>query len=158
MPTTPRTPNRRSTQPASRSRYGSQSSKGVSGRTIAVFATALLALVIFVAGKTWYDDRSQPIKAEFISQELIDDSTARLWIDVHRKDPEHDAYCLVYAVDYDHTEVGRRAVIVPAGGDADQRLTVEMPTRKPVASGRIYGCSQQIPGYMDTKETYLGAR
>lgn len=158
MPTNPRTPNRRSTQPASRSRYGSASSRGVSGRTVAIFAALLLLLVIFVAGKTWYDDRSQPIKADFISQELIDDSTARLWIDVHRKDTEHDAYCLVYALDYDHTEVGRRAVIVPAGGEKDQRLAVEMPTRKPVASGRIYGCSQQIPGYMETSETYLGAR
>ena len=64
----------------------------------------------------------------------------------------------MFAVSYDHSEIGRRALVIPAGGEENQRFQVELPTREPVASGRVYGCSQDIPSYMDTSSTYLGAR
>lgn len=156
MPTPKRTP--APAQPAGRSRYGSAASQGISGKVVAVVVAALLALVVFVGGRAFINDRSQPVKAEFISQERIDDSTARLWIDVKRTDTTRDSYCLVFAVSYDHSEIGRRAVVIPAGGEDNQRFQVELPTREPVASGRVYGCSQDIPAYMDTSSTYLGAR
>lgn len=156
MPTPKRTP--APAQPAGRSRYGSAASQGISGKVVAVVVAVLLALVVFVGGRAFINDRSQPVKAEFISQERIDDSTARLWIDVKRTDTTRDSYCLVFAVSYDHSEIGRRAVVIPAGGEDNQRFQVELPTREPVASGRVYGCSQDIPAYMDTSSTYLGAR
>lgn len=156
MPTPKRTP--APTQPTGRSRYGAAASQGVTGKVLAVFVAALLALVVFVGGRAFINDRSQPVKAEFISQERVDDSTARLWIDVKRTDTTRDSYCLVFAVSYDHSEIGRRALVIPAGGEENQRFQVELPTREPVASGRVYGCSQDIPSYMDTSSTYLGAR
>ncbi|WP_230208639.1 DUF4307 domain-containing protein [Corynebacterium bouchesdurhonense] len=156
MPTPNRTP--APAQTAGRSRYGGASRQGISGKVIAVFVAALLALVVFMGGRAFINDRSQPVKAEFISQERVDDSTARLWVDVKRADTTRDAYCLVFAVSYDHSEIGRRALVIPAGGEGNQRFQVDLPTREPVASGRVYGCSQDIPSYMDTSSTYLGAR
>ncbi|WP_234948555.1 DUF4307 domain-containing protein [Corynebacterium sp. CNCTC7651] len=147
--------------PSPRSRYGSTAANtgsSVSGKVVAIFAVAMLALVVFMGIRAFTQAQSRPITAEFISQERVDDSTARLWIEVDRKDVEQDAYCIVFAVDYEHNEIGRREVVIPAGGEKLQRLAVELPTRSPVASGRIYGCSQQIPFYMDTGTTYLSAR
>lgn len=155
------------TQERSRARYGSHAGKpqavckpngGISGKAVAVFAVAMLILVAVLAGQAFLRSQSRVVTAEFMTQERIDDETARLWIEVDRKDVEHDAYCIVFAVDYEHTEIGRREVVIPAGGEKLQRLAVELPTREPVASGRVYGCAQDIPFYMNTSTTYLGAR
>lgn len=155
MPTPPST-----AQP--RSRYGStataKNSGGVSGKVVAVFAVAMVALVIFMGARAFWTQASRPITASFISQEHVDDSTARLWVEVDRKDTSQDAYCIVFAVDYEHNEIGRREVVIPAGGEKVQRLAVELPTRAPVASGRVYGCSQNIPFYMDTTSPFYAAR
>lgn len=149
-----------SSTPAQRSRYGGPGgeAKGVSGKIIAIFAVAMLVLVLVMAAQAIVRSQSRPVTAEFITQERVDDSTARLYIDVNRKDTTKDAYCIVFAVDYDHAEIGRREVILPAGGEAHQQIAVDVPTRAPVISGRIYGCSQDIPFYMDTSSTYVGAR
>ena len=154
-------------QPRQRARYGSSTGspnaegsagKGVSGKVIAIFAVAMVLLVVVMAGQAFIRAQSRPVTAEFITQERIDDSTARLWIEVDRKDTTVDAYCVVFAVDYEHAEVGRREVFIPAGGEKLQSVAVDLPTRAPVSSGRIYGCSQDVPFYMDTANSYLGAR
>lgn len=144
--------------PTPRARYDAKSGRGVSGKVIAVFAVAMVLLIVVMVGRAIYQDRSRPVTAEFISQERLDDETARLWVDINRKDTSKDSYCVVYAVDYEHAEIGRREVVIPAGGEALQRVAVEMPTREPIASGRVYGCAQDIPSYMNTQETYLQAR
>lgn len=145
-----------------RSRYGSgkaaREGTTVSGKVIVVFAVALLALVAFAAGRAFLQQQSRTVTAEFITHEVVDDSTARLWVDVHRKHPTEPAYCIVFAVDYDHNEVGRRDVVIPAGGEKSQRLGVEIATRAPITSGRVYGCSEEIPAHLDTASTYLAAR
>lgn len=146
-------------QPRPRSRYGSATGGGgVSGKVVAVFAVAMLALLVIMGARAFIQAQSRPVTAEFISQERIDDSTGRLWIEVDRKDTSQDAYCIVFAVDYEHNEIGRREVVIPAGGDKLQRLAVDLPTRSPIASGRVYGCSENVPFYMDTGTTYLSAR
>lgn len=150
-----------------RSRYGSQAEApsavaepkpSVVSKALAVFIAAMLALMVFLVGRSVLQQQARPVTAEFITQERLDDETARLWIEVDRKDTDQDAYCIVFAVDYDHSEIGRREVVIPAGGEKLQRLAVDMPTREPVASGRIYGCSQQLPPYMTTSTTFFGAR
>lgn len=149
-----------SSRPTQRSRYGTSGSepKGASGKIIAIFAVAMLVLVLIMAGQAIVRSQSRPVTAEFITQERVDDATARLIIDVNRKDTTKDAYCIIFAVDYNHAEIGRREVVLPAGGEKRQQLAVDVPTREPVVSGRIYGCSQDIPFYMDTSSTYVGAR
>lgn len=148
------------TRPAQRSRYGASGSEaeGTSGKVVALFAIAMLVLVLVMAGQAIVRSQSRPVTAEFVTQERVDDNTARLVIDVNRKDTTKDAYCIVFAVDYNHAEIGRREVVLPAGGEKRQQFAVDVPTRAPVTSGRIYGCSQDIPFYMDTSATYLDAR
>ena len=62
------------------------------------------------------------------------------------------------AVDYDHAEIGRREVVLPAGGEAMQRIPVDMPVSGDLASGRVYGCSERIPAYMDAQSAFYAAR
>lgn len=140
-------------------RYGSSSRGGTTGgKVVAVIALLLVTAILVVSARALLERFNRPVTAEFISQERIDDSTGRLWIDVDRKDPSQPAYCIVTAVDYSHAEVGRREVILPAGGEKHERLAVELPVREPLVSGRIYGCSDKLPFYMDPDSSFYGAR
>lgn len=140
-------------------RYGSSSRGGTTGgKVVAVIAVLLVTAILVVSARALLERFNRPVTAEFISQERIDDSTGRLWIDVDRKDPSQPAYCIVTAVDYSHAEVGRREVILPAGGEKHERLAVELPVREPLVSGRIYGCSDNMPFYMDPDSSFYGAR
>ena len=147
------TPVRRPSQ-----RYSSGKSDGVSGKVVAVAAVLIAIAFIFFGARTIIDRMDRPVTAEFISQDHIDDSTGRLWIDVTRKDPSVPSYCIVTAVDYSHAEVGRREVILPAGGEKHQRIPVDLPLREPLVSGRIYGCSENLPFYMDPESKFYDAR
>lgn len=147
------TPVRRPSQ-----RYSSGKSNSVSGKVVAVIAAILAIAFIVVGGRAIADRMNRPVTAEFISQEHIDDSTGRLWIDVTRKDPSVPSYCIVTAVDYSHAEVGRREVILAAGGEKHERIAVDLPLREPLVSGRIYGCSENLPFYMDPESKFYDAR
>jgi len=70
-------------------------------------------------------------------------------LDVTRDDAAQPAYCIVTAMNYDKTEVGRREAILAAGGDATQRLTVKIPTREQAVAADVYGCSTIFPSYLD---------
>lgn len=125
---------------------------------MAIAAILLVGFMIFAVARVVSDRSAQPISADFISQERIDDDTSRLWIDVTRDDPEAPAYCIVIAVDYQHAEIGRREVVLPAGGEEMQRIAVDMPVSGDLASGRVYGCADEIPTYMDAQSAFYSAR
>lgn len=151
--------------PKQRSRYGTATGKPdhnqsttISGKVIVIAAVALLLFTLVVAGQAWMRTQSRPITAEIAGEERVDDETARLWVDVTRKNTEEDAFCIVHVVDYDHAEVGRREFVIPAGGEELLRFEVELPTRAPFASGRVYGCSYDLPPYLDPQSPHLGAR
>ncbi len=149
----------RSTSPA-RQRYGEAEPKGgtIGGKIVAVVALVLVAAVLFFGGRTLADRMNRPISADFVSQERIDDSTGRLWIEVKRKDPSVPSYCIVTAVDYQHAEVGRREVVFPAGGEELTRVAVDIPVRSPLASGHVYGCSTNLPFYLNPESEFYQAR
>lgn len=69
-------------------------------------------------------------------------------LDVTRENPELDSYCIIYALNYDVAEVGRRDVIVPAGGPQTVRMDVPIATRELAVAGDVYGCSTEIPSYL----------
>lgn len=138
-------------------RYGAQSRHGVSGKLVAAGAVILLLLVIVAGARTFMEQRAVPVTASFVTQEAVDDRTTRLWIDVTRRDTSTPSYCIVTAVNYDFAEVGRREVVVPAGGEPVTHVGVEVPVREPAVSGRVYGCSDIIPFYMDTSRTQTQA-
>lgn len=141
------------------SRYGTKANPatGLGGKVLAVAAVLMVMLVLVAGGRTYLQRQSVPVTASFVTQEAVDDRTTRLWIDVTRRDPSVPSYCIVTAVSYDFAEVGRREVIVPAGGEELIHIGVELPVREPAVSGRVYGCSDEIPFYMDTSRTYTAA-
>ena len=155
MPNTEPTP--RPAQPASR--YGTRANPaaGLGGKILAIAAVVMVLLVIVAGGRTYLQRQSVPVSANFVTQEKIDEDTTRLWIDVSRRDTSMASYCIITAVSYDFAEVGRREVIVPAGGEKLVNIGVDVPVRAPAVSGRVYGCSDDIPSYMDTSRTYTAA-
>lgn len=125
---------------------------------MAIAAILLVGFMIFAVARVVSEQSATPISADFISQERVDQDTSRLWIDVTRDNPDAAAYCIVIAVDYEHSEIGRREVVFPAGGEELSRVAVDMPVSGDLASGRVYGCSENIPAYMDEKSAYYVAR
>lgn len=148
------------TSPRPAERYGRNRGSGgsIGGKVVAIVSALLMIALLVVGARTIMERFNQPVRAEFISQEHIDDNTGRLWIDVNRKNPDTPAYCIVTAVDYSHAEVGRREVVLPAGGDEHSRIAVDLPVREPLVSGRIYGCSENLPFYMDPESSFYAAR
>lgn len=69
-------------------------------------------------------------------------------LDVTREKPELDSYCIIYALNYDMAEVGRRDVFIPAGGEKTIRMDVPIATREMAVAGDVYGCSTEIPEFM----------
>lgn len=148
------------TSPRPAERYGRNRGSGgsIGGKVVAIVSALLMIALLVVGARTIMERFNEPVRAEFISQEHIDDNTGRLWIDVNRKNPDTPAYCIVTAVDYSHAEVGRREVVLPAGGDEHSRIAVDLPVREPLVSGRIYGCSENLPFYMDPESSFYAAR
>ena len=148
------------TSPRPAERYGRNRGSGgsIGGKGVAIVSALLMIALLVVGARTIMERFNEPVRAEFISQEHIDDNTGRLWIDVNRKNPDTPAYCIVTAVDYSHAEVGRREVILPAGGEEHSRIAVDLPVREPLVSGRIYGCSENLPFYMDPESSFYAAR
>ena len=146
-------------QPASRStrarsRYGSSSSSARTGKSwtnralVLIFLGMLVAAVVFAVQ---YVRSQQKINADisYVTHEILSDDTARVWVDITRNRVEEPAYCIVQAFDYSKAEVGRREIAVPAGGEAAQRVAVDIPTNHPAVAGGVYGCSGNIPSYLD---------
>ncbi|GAB3086737.1 DUF4307 domain-containing protein [Corynebacterium aquatimens] len=150
---------RTSSRPASR--YGTAKPSALdefTGKAM-VITTALLLIALVVFGVRLFLQRDDnPVTASFISHERIDESTSRVWIDVERKNPNVPSYCIVTSLNYEKAEVGRRDVMLPAGGEKSQRMAVDIPTRDLPVSGKVYGCSTTIPFFLDPEQSYTQAR
>ncbi|KQB83656.1 DUF4307 domain-containing protein [Corynebacterium oculi] len=135
------------------SRYGAarpaRGSNGISGKIVAVVMVLLLIALVIVVARFLATRDDATVKASMTNFERVDDATMHLDIDVTRNQPDVPSYCIVTAMNYDKAEVGRREVLISAGGPETQRMAVEIPTRDRAVSGSVYGCSTQIPAYMD---------
>ncbi|MHA2788544.1 DUF4307 domain-containing protein [Corynebacterium sp. S7] len=144
-------------------RYGKdftpEKPKGMTGKVIAVLMVVAVAIILVAGMSRIMTKDDSPIEGSFVTSERIDDQTNRVWIDVVRTNTEIPSYCIATSLDYSMAEVGRREVIIPAGGEAQMRIAVDMPTRAYPVSGGIYGCSENVPSYMNTENpTYDQAR
>ncbi|SDS25272.1 DUF4307 domain-containing protein [Corynebacterium timonense] len=131
---------------------------GMGGKVLVAALVIVVVLIAVAFARTLVERAAVPVTAEFITQEAVDDSTTRLWIDVTRRNTDVPSYCIITAVDYSFAEVGRREVALPPGGETLTRIGVDLPVRAPGVSGRIYGCSEDIPFYLDTSQTHTEAR
>lgn len=114
---------------------------------IAVLAVAIITVALFAQFISHRNESD--VSGTATNFERIDDHTMSMRVDISRDDPSQPAYCIVSAIDYDKAEVGRRDVIVPAGGDHTQRLEVDIPTRDVPVSVSVYGCSTRMPWFLE---------
>lgn len=147
-----------SDQPTRRARYGGADPRtraqvsprgGVSGKIVAIIMVILLALLVIFVARYLANRQEDTVKAQMTDFERIDDSTFHMDIDVTRNNPSVPSYCIVRALNFDMAEVGRREVLLPPGGEEQQRIPVDIVTRSEAVSGNVYGCSTTIPSYMD---------
>ena len=142
------------TRPASR--YGHDNTprkpSGIVGKVVAVVFTLLIIGTILFAARYLQERESVPVSASLVTYERLDDETMRLWVDISREDPSQPSYCIVTALNYAMAEVGRREVIMPAGGEQQTRVQVDVPTRDYPVSGGVYGCSTAMEPYMNIED------
>lgn len=149
-----------------RARYGTSTSTATAdaapsrtaGKIVAVVSVLFLVLLLVFAGRYIMQRREEPISATLVSHERIDDTTSRVWFDVSRNDPSVPGYCIITSLNYEHAEIGRRDVVVPAGGEKQTRMYVDIPVRDQPVSGGVYGCSTTIPSFLDAGAEYVEAR
>nr|WP_181000359.1 DUF4307 domain-containing protein [Campylobacter concisus] len=140
-------------------RYGSKAASGsIGGKVVAVVSVLLVGALLFFGVRTIMDRFNEPVRAEFISQERLDDTTGRHGSEGAGKHPDTPGDGIVSAVDDWQAEVGRREVILPGGAEGHSRIAVDLPVREPLVSGRVYGCSENLPFYMDPESTFYAAR
>ncbi|WP_280248523.1 DUF4307 domain-containing protein [Nocardia abscessus] len=88
------------------------------------------------------------IEAEQLGYVVVDDSTMTIRLKVTRADPQRPVVCFVRAMARDGAELGRREVLVePSGSGTVELSTVVRSSARP-ASGSVYACSDQVPGYL----------
>lgn len=147
---------------STRARYGTSTAEAAPSRTagkiVAVVSVLFLVLLLVFAGRYIMQRREEPISATLVSHERIDDTTSRVWFDVSRNDPSVPGYCIITSLNYEHAEIGRRDVVLPAGGEKQTRMYVDIPVRDQPVSGGVYGCSTTIPSFLDAEAEYVEAR
>lgn len=145
-----------------RARYGTSTTEAAPSRTpgriVAVISVLLVVLIAVFAVRYVMQQRSEPITASLIAHERIDEQTSRVWFDVSRNDTSVPGYCIITSLNYEMAEIGRRDVVIPAGGDEETRMYVDIPVRDTPVSGGVYGCSTTIPSYLDASEEFVEAR
>lgn len=158
-PSTPTTP--------TRARYGEQdeqatrpASNTAAGKIVAIIGVILVAAIVFMLGRYVIARQQQPISATLVSHERIDETTSRVWFDVERKEDTltQPSYCIITSLNYDMAEIGRREVVIPAGGERITRMHVDIPVGEPPVSGGVYGCATSLPSYLDPEADHSQAR
>lgn len=133
-------------------RYGSDAPpkpNGIAGKIIVIVAIVALLIGGFYLVQYFQNRTSIPVEVSMVTYERQEDDLMRIWVDITRDDVEVPCYCIVTALNYEMAEVGRREVIMPPGGETGARVAVDIPTRDYPVSGDVYGCSTDIPAYMD---------
>jgi hypothetical protein len=88
-----------------------------------------------------------PIDAEVSTYHVVNDHEIDVTFTVTRDHPDQAADCILDAPAADGSEVGRREVYVPAGGNVGT-LSTELQTDERATTAEFYGCSYQVPGYL----------
>jgi hypothetical protein len=108
---------------------------------VAVVAGLVVAYVAYV------NLGDGPITTEPASYKIVDDGTVQFGFTVTRDDPSKAADCIVRTKSAAGDEVGRREVLVPAGG-GERRVDTVVHTSTRAVSVEVYGCSYQVPPYL----------
>ncbi|WP_394281473.1 DUF4307 domain-containing protein [Corynebacterium sp.] len=138
-------------------RYGKEKAlekpKGTMGKVLAAIFAIVIAIILVMGMRTVMTRDDSPIEATYVNHERLDDNTSRVWLDVVREDTSQPSYCIVTALNYSMAEVGRRDVVIPAGGEEQIRMSADLPVRDYPVAGSIYGCSSNMPSHLKTEDT-----
>lgn len=118
-----------------------------------VWVLVLLAVGVVVAGFAvaylgFQKYGPKPIQTEQLGYVVVDDATLDVRIKVTRDDPGQAVVCFVRAMDRDAAEVGRREILVPGSDSTSVVVNTTVKTSARASAGDIYGCSDQVPGYL----------
>lgn len=131
-------------------RYG-DTNRRLPGKLIVVGLVGMLIIAmayIFVQMNRVSTPDVTATQAGWAREEGREDDVFIFTLDVTREDPSMDAYCIIYALNYDVAEVGRRDVLIPAGGPSTVRMDVPIQTREQAVAGEVYGCSTEMPQFL----------
>lgn len=149
-------PSRNQRAESAAARYGdahpskpARKSGDLTGKALAAVVVAVIVALIYFSFQYFTERQKVNAEISMVSHEVIDDSTLRVWSDVTRSRPDEPAYCIVQAFDYSKAEVGRREFVVGPDGQEAVRVAVDVPTNARAVAGGVYGCSSEIPEYLD---------
>lgn len=129
-------------------RYGNSKVTLVSSRLLIVGIVLMVMVCGFYIWRQYSNSTAADVTISSAGWEKVSDNQLNFTVDVTRDDTSKPAYCIVYALDYDKNEVGRREFVIAADAAATQRYTVPVPTREAAVAGMTYGCSSTIPSYL----------
>lgn len=113
---------------------------------VGLLLAVLAGLAIAVIG--YRNLGTTPIRTETLSFTLLTGNAVQLRLTVIRDDPTRPAVCIVRARSRDGEETGRKEIYVPpAAGPIS--LTTVVHTSRPPVTAEVYGCSFQVPGYLN---------
>ena len=129
---------------------GAQADKApITGKFLAIVLGVLaVALIIAVSAFLYQQFAGEKISGEPVATEVVDDATFSITVDVTTNRPERDAFCIVRAKEYSGAEVGRAEIFVPAGQETT-RVERTFSTTARAYTGDVYGCSFDIPDYLN---------
>ena len=115
-------------------RYGRRG--GRRGLGIALAVAGILAIVAWAA---WAGFRPARPNGVLYGYRVVDAHHVQVTLIVHRPDAK-PATCTVYAQAEDHSTVGERPVLVPAGGPEERRIRAVITTERRAVNGVLRGC------------------
>lgn len=134
--------------PVLKERYGNSRNSNFTGKILVViFAAMIIAAGIYIVSMATRMNEATVTAVE-TGGHIVNDHKLTSQIDVTRDDTSKDAYCIVNALNYSKDEVGRREVLIPAGGERVTRLEIDIATRERAHAAKVYGCSNAIPPHL----------
>lgn len=121
----------------------------ITSKAIALVIVAIIIAAFYYGFQYFRQQQESNAKISYVTHDIVSDDTLRVWSDVTRTKPDETAYCIVQAFDYDKNEVGRREFAVAPSDSDSIRIAVDIPTNARAVAGGVYGCSSDIPAYLD---------
>lgn len=134
-------------------RYGRGTLDGARRHAVplGLLLAVLAGLAIAVVG--YHNLGVPPIRTEVLGFTVLPGNTVQLRLIVYRDDPSRPAVCIVRARSLDGAETGRKELYVPPAAGPIVLSTVVLTSRPPVIA-EVFGCSYQVPAYLDPAPNY----
>ncbi|WP_017976539.1 DUF4307 domain-containing protein [Actinopolyspora halophila] len=116
--------------------------------------TLVLLAGIGISVAAYSNFGSAPIEGKAATFDVRDESV-RITLEVRRDDPTRSAECVIRARGRSGKEVGRGEVRIPPGQPTAYHRTV-LTTSAPPVTGEVFGCSYDVPRYLDPEERPSG--